>query len=166
MFRQIIVGLDGSEKAKMAARIGCDLAKVYAGNVTLIHVLRAERDDIDDEHGDNTDDANPRRSLEELEQSGQSILDAGLAIAHEVGCKSVDTHMPYGDAATEILAHADRIAADLIVTGRRGLGSLTSLVLGSTTQRINHAAKCACLSVPNRLPGMKKPTHEIGDQSG
>ncbi|MEW9921648.1 universal stress protein [Marimonas sp. MJW-29] len=163
MFRQIIVGLDGSEKAKMAARIGCDLAKVYAGNVTLVHVLRAERDDMDDEPSDNTDDTVPRRTLEELEAAGQRILDAGLAIAHEVGCKNVETHMPYGDAAGEILAHADRIEADLIVTGRRGLGSLTSLVLGSTTQRINHEAKCACLSVPHTLPGVKKPSHDIGD---
>lgn len=55
--------------------------------------------------------------------------------------------MPHGDAATEVLLHADEIEADLIVTGRRGLSAISSVVLGSTTQRINHLAKCACLSV-------------------
>ncbi|MEJ6747453.1 MAG: universal stress protein [Yoonia sp.] len=35
----------------------------------------------------------------------------------------------------------------MIVSGRRGLGSLSALVQGSTSQRINHLAKCACLSV-------------------
>lgn len=152
MFRQIIVGLDGSEKAKTALRIGCDLARVYAGTVTLVHVLKPEADDLDDE---SEDDTNPATTFEEIEAAGRRVLDAGLAIAQEQACKAVETHMPYGDAATEILAHADAIGADLIVTGRRGLGSLSSLVLGSTTQRINRDAKCACLSVPHQSSHVK-----------
>jgi len=55
--------------------------------------------------------------------------------------------MPHGDAAAERLIHAEEIEADLIITGRRGLSGISSLVLGSTTQRVNHLAKCATLSV-------------------
>ncbi|MCV3271497.1 universal stress protein [Roseobacter sinensis] len=147
MFRQIIVGLDGSEKAKKAARIGCDLAKYYAGTVTLVHVPHAETaahvvGAIAGYHA-----AITRPSFAEIEAAGQTILDEGLKIASDVGCKTVTTHMPHGDAATELLAYADEIGADLIVTGRRGLSGVASLVLGSTTQKINHLAKCACLSV-------------------
>lgn len=147
MFRQIIVGLDGSEKAKRAARIGCDLAKYYAGTVTFVHVPHAETaahvvGAVAGYHA-----AIMKPTFADIEEAGQAVLDEGSKIASDVGCTSVETHMPHGDAATELLAHADEIGADLIVTGRRGLGGVASLVLGSTTQKVNHLAKCACLSV-------------------
>ncbi|WP_227269501.1 universal stress protein [Roseobacter weihaiensis] len=147
MFRQIIVGLDGSEKAKSAARIACDLAKYYAGTVTLVHVSRAETaaEAVSAGDGDHVPPLVP--TFEEAEKAGQKILDEGLKIAGDIGCKRVETRMPHGDPATELLACADEIGADLIVTGRRGLSRVAGLVLGSTTQRVNHLAKCACLSV-------------------
>ena len=55
--------------------------------------------------------------------------------------------MPHDDAATEILLYADKIDANLIITGRRALGGISGLILGSTTKRINHLAKCAILSL-------------------
>lgn len=146
MFRQILVGLDGSEKALRGARVGFDLAKHYSGWVTLIHVPHAETaayvvGAVSGYHA-----AITKPGFEEIETAGQKVLDAGLALAADVGFENVKTHMPHGDAATEILLHADEIGADLIITGRRGLGAVSSVVLGSTTQRINHLAKCACLS--------------------
>lgn len=147
VFRQIIVGLDGSEKSKKAAHIACDLAKHYAGTITLMHVPHAETAEYLFASDAEYDGANPNPTFEEIEEAGQRVIDAGLQIADNMGCTSVNTHMPHGDPATEILAYADKIEADLIVTGRRGLGGISSLVLGSTTQRINHMAKCGCLSV-------------------
>lgn len=147
MFRQIVVGMDGSEKAKQAARIGCDLAKHYSGTVTLIHVPHAETAAFffGSMAGYHASIAQP--TFMQIEEAGQRVLGEGLKIADLVGCKSVKTHMPHGNAATEILSHATEIKADLIVTGRRGLGRVSGLVLGSTSQRINHLAECACLSV-------------------
>lgn len=147
MFRQIIVGLDGSEKAKKATRIACDLAKYYSGTVTLIHVPHAETAAHVLGGAAGYHAALTRPSFEELEEAGQRVLDAGLKIASDVGCKNVETIMPHGDASTELLALAEKINADLIVTGRRGLSGVASFVLGSTTQRINHLAKCTCMSV-------------------
>ncbi|MBW4706290.1 universal stress protein [Roseobacter sp. YSTF-M11] len=147
MFRQIIVGLDGSEKSKTATRVACELAKFYSGTVTLLHVPHAESSAFVVGAVAGYHAAIMKPTFSEIEEAGKKILDEGLKIASDVGCKDVKTHMPHGDAAAELLAHADEINADLIVTGRRGLGGISSLVLGSTTQRINHAAKCACLSV-------------------
>ncbi|WP_370402491.1 universal stress protein [Sulfitobacter sp. JB4-11] len=148
MFRQIIVGLDGSVKARKAAHVAFDLARLYDGTVTLVHVLHPEAADFTSESDIDYEAEINRDTYAEVEEAGQKIIDDGLKIADDVGCKKVETQMPYGDAATEILAHADQIEADLIVTGRRGLSSVSGLVLGSTTQRINHLAKCACLSIP------------------
>lgn len=147
MFRNIIVGLDGSEKSKKAARVGFDLAKLYAGTVTLVHVPHAETAAFVVGAVSGYHAAITKPSFEEIEKAGQQIIDEALAIAADLHFEAVKTHMPHGDAATEILAHADEIDADLIVTGRRGLSGISSLVLGSTTQRINHLAKCATLSL-------------------
>ncbi|MGB7242646.1 MAG: universal stress protein [Sulfitobacter sp.] len=147
MFRQIIVGLDGSEKAKKAARIGFDLAKHYSGTVTLVHVPHAETAAFVVGAVAGYHAAITKPNFEEIEAAGQKVLDEALGIATDVGFTDVKTHMPHGDAAAEILSHAEKIGADLIITGRRGLSGISSLVLGSTTLRINHLAECASLSV-------------------
>jgi nucleotide-binding universal stress UspA family protein len=147
MFRQILVGLDGSGKSKKGARVAFDLAKHYSGTVTLIHVPHAETaafvfGALSGYHSGLT-----KSSFDEIEKAGQRVLDEALEIAADVGFDAVKTHMPHGDAATEILLHADEIGADLIITGRRGLSGVASMVLGSTSQRINQLAKCAFLSI-------------------
>ncbi|MCB1819877.1 MAG: universal stress protein, partial [Gammaproteobacteria bacterium] len=35
-----------------------------------------------------------------------------------------------------------------IVMGRRGLGDLAGLLMGSVSQKISHLAPCPCLTVP------------------
>ena len=147
MFRQIIVGLDGSEKAKKAARIAYDLGKTYGGGVTLVHVPHAETAAFVVGALSGYHAAITKPSFEEIEKAGQHVLDEAVKIAEDMSFENVKTHMPHGDAANELLRHADEIDADLIITGRRGLSGVSSLVLGSTTQRINHLAKCASMSI-------------------
>jgi nucleotide-binding universal stress UspA family protein len=83
----------------------------------------------------------------EIKQAGEKVLDAGRAVAQQHGQKITQTYMDLGDPAHEIVACAEKCGADLIITGRRGLGSLGALVQGSTSQKINHLAKCACMTV-------------------
>lgn len=147
MFKRILVGLDGSEKAKNAARVACDLAKHYSGTVTLVHVPHAETAAYLFGESAEYHAAITLPSFAQVEAAGQRVLDEGLKIASDAGCKRVETCMPHGDASTELLVIADEINADLIVTGRRGLSRVASFVLGSTSQRISHLAKCACMSV-------------------
>ena len=146
MFKQIIIGLDGSDPSKVALGIACDLAKHYDSNLTLVHVPHSESViAVGAVAGYGAVASMP--DSEEIEKAGQEVLDAGAAEAAKSGCGVVETVMPKGDAAKEILALADKIGADLIVTGRRGLGSVASLMLGSTSQRISHDAECAVLTV-------------------
>jgi nucleotide-binding universal stress UspA family protein len=49
--------------------------------------------------------------------------------------------------ARGILTVADDIGADLIVTGSRGRGAITSAVLGSVSTEIVHGARCDVLVV-------------------
>ena len=52
-----------------------------------------------------------------------------------------------GEPATAVLPAAQDEAADLIVMGRRGLGDLAGLLLGSVSHKVSHLAACACLTV-------------------
>jgi nucleotide-binding universal stress UspA family protein len=55
--------------------------------------------------------------------------------------------MVSGDPAHAIVEEAKGHKADLIVMGRRGLGSLTGLLVGSTTTKVAQLAPCAVLTV-------------------
>ena len=147
MFSKIVVGLDGSDTSLNALRLACDLADKYASELHLVHTPQPQTvafalGAVAGYHG-----ATTMPSPSEVTAAGSRVLDAGAAIAAECGHADVETHLELGDAAEVITGYANYCGADLIVTGRRGLGALGALVQGSTTQRVNHLAECACLSV-------------------
>lgn len=53
-----------------------------------------------------------------------------------------------GEVVTEILAHADRLKADLIVMPTAGAKGLAEMLRGSTTQQVLRRASCPVLAVP------------------
>jgi nucleotide-binding universal stress UspA family protein len=93
--------------------------------------------------------------LEHLEDSEREALAAiadpvagqATSRAHEQGVQEVRTEIRLGKAAHEIMAFAEECKADLIVMGRRGLGSAADLLLGSVSSRVAERADCACLTV-------------------
>lgn len=147
MFAKIVVGLDGSETSDNALRLACDLAQKYQSELHIVHTpqpvtVAFAMGAVAGYHAVTT-----MPSQDEVRQAGEKILNAGKKIAQDCGQTVTSTRMKMGDPADEIVACAEDCGADLIVTGRRGLGNLGALIQGSTTQRVNHLAKCACLSV-------------------
>jgi len=61
---------------------------------------------------------------------------------------SVETRTLEGKASREILRFAEKVNADLIVTGSRGAGLMSRLLVGSTATGIIRGANCAVLAVP------------------
>lgn len=55
----------------------------------------------------------------------------------------VSADATYGSPAWEIIAKADEIAADLIVIGSHGKGTIERLVLGSVSQKVLTSAECS-----------------------
>jgi len=53
-----------------------------------------------------------------------------------------------GSPAAAIIAVAKREDADLVVTGRRGLGGFKELLLGSTSHELSHHVDCPLVIVP------------------
>jgi nucleotide-binding universal stress UspA family protein len=56
------------------------------------------------------------------------------------------------DVHHEILVHAGRLPADLIVMGTHGRSGFQRLVLGSVTEKVLRKATCPVLTVPARVP--------------
>lgn len=147
MFEKIVVGMDGSQQAERALGLACDLARKYNSEIHLVHTPEPQTvafamGSVAGYHAVTT-----MPSAQDVEEAREKILTLARKIADEHDQKITQTYMELGDPADQIIACAEACGADLIVTGRRGLGSLGSLLQGSTSQRVNHLAKCACLSV-------------------
>jgi len=147
MFAKIVVGIDGSDTSHTALEIACDLAQKYGSELHLVHTPQPQTVAfaMGAVPGYRTVTTMPAPS--EIKQAGEKVLNAGRALAKQHDQKITKTYMDLGDPAHEIVACAEKCGADLIITGRRGLGSLGALVQGSTSQKINHLAKCACMTV-------------------
>lgn len=147
MFKKIVVGIDGSDNANHALTLACDLADKYGSEIHLVHTPQPQTvafalGAVASYHVVTT-----MPSASEIKEASEKVLRAGTALAAEHGQTITHTYGNQGDPADELVACAEKTGADLIVTGRRGLGSVGALVQGSTSQRVNHLAKCACLSV-------------------
>ena len=146
MFKKIVVGLDGSEHSDHALGLACDLAQHADAEVHIVHTPQPQTVAFAMGAVAGYHAATTTPSEAEVQQAADKILDQGKAVASEHGRAIAQAHIGNGSPADELVAYADNCGADLIVTGRRGLGSVGALIQGSTTQRVNHLAKCAVLS--------------------
>lgn len=147
MFKTIVVGLDGSDTSRKAVTVACDLAKKYEADVHLVHAPQPQTvafamGAVAGYHAVTT-----MPSADEVEDAADKIIASGKAVAAKHNQAIARTWVAHGNPADEIVSYAEECGADLIVTGRRGLGCIGALIQGSTSLGVNHLAKCACLSV-------------------
>lgn len=147
MFQKIVVGIDGSAQSEHALNLACDLAQKYSSEVHLVHTPQPHTvafamGAVAGYHAVTT-----MPSHDEVNLACEKVVKTAEAIAAKNNLTITQTHTELGEPADRIIACAENCGADLIITGRRGLGGVGSLLQGSTSQRVNHLAKCACLSV-------------------
>ncbi len=147
MFSKIVVGIDGSDAAMNALRIACDVAGKYGSELHITHTPRPETvayamGAVGGYHA-----VVDLQSPEEVQEGAEKVLSKGVDVAKSCGIEGAVTHIGDGNPARNTVDYADQCGADLIVTGRRGLGDLKGLFLGSTSHDVSKYAKCACLTV-------------------
>jgi nucleotide-binding universal stress UspA family protein len=81
------------------------------------------------------------------QELGERLVEGARWQAESAGVAKVKGLVENGDPAHRIVEIAQREGVDLIVMGRRGLGDLKGLLLGSVTHKVAQAASCACLTV-------------------
>ena len=136
MFKTIVVAIDGSEPSKRAVQAACELAKAFEGEIHLVHALDNKSGDVPMGAKDNAG-----------EKSGSAIVEEAVSLAESQGVSPSSTTIGEGESYDEIITITQLYGADLIVTGRRGLGNISGLFAGSTSQKIAKNAACAFLSV-------------------
>lgn len=145
MFKTILVSYDGSDHAKSALKVATGLAKAFDAELHLAHTPEIDTPAII--VGSFISELDRPPTEEEIGEASKKILDDAMDIVAAEGGKIVRTHAGGAVPAKHTLSIAEEINADLIVTGRRGVGAVRALALGSVSQAIAHGATCACLTV-------------------
>lgn len=141
MFRRILVPSDGSEHALRAVRVAAGLAERFEAEVVLLTVVSVPQalvmvagigDSVVEEY---------------VETTGREALATALEVFAERRL-GVEVKVEIGAAAEEIIRQAHETGADLVIMGKRGLGEIRGLLLGSVSDRVTHGLSVPVLLVP------------------
>jgi nucleotide-binding universal stress UspA family protein len=142
MFKNILLGLDGSPESAKALELAQQLAAEEGAHVDIVHVrefVLAGRAGMQTTHADEDDlEAVVRQQADELAAAG---VDTALTVISSTT----------GGPAHVLADRARAIDADVIVVGTRGRTGLAGLLLGSVTQRLMHVSPCPVMAVPGHV---------------
>jgi nucleotide-binding universal stress UspA family protein len=82
-----------------------------------------------------------------IEKLGRDALAAAEAVFREAGV-GVETKVVVGAASEVIVEQARALNADVVVMGKRGLGGLHGILVGSVSVRVAHRLPVPLLLVP------------------
>ncbi|MCC5811012.1 MAG: universal stress protein [Ectothiorhodospiraceae bacterium] len=147
----LLVPVDGSRNsnaaaayaARLAERIGAQVRLLYAFPKTPVDMLGV------------VSEGPSRRNLEYFASGAfEKLRDDSAEAAFKAAVEAmgnitvnVDKKVISGEPGEAILEHATGLQGGMIVMGRRGLSHFKEILMGSTTQRVLHHAKCPVLVV-------------------
>jgi len=147
MYKQIVVGTDGSAGANIAVDAAIELCRLTGATLHVViacqvatsaHLAAAAQVGI------------PAGDLVESEAviraDAQRICDQAVERADRLGVNA-EAHSVSGDAADALLRVAEDSGADLLVVGNRGMSGVRRFVLGSVPNRLSHHCPASLLIV-------------------
>ena len=147
MFKQIVVGTDGSTGANIAVERAIELAALSGG---ALHVVTAYKVTTGFQIAAATEVGVPMidvtESNEAVETQARRICDAAVEKAGSAGVRSV-AHCVAGDAAETLLQVAQEAQCDLLVVGNRGMTGVRRFMLGSVPNKLSHHCPSSLLIV-------------------
>lgn len=132
---KILLAVDGSEHSKRAAKMAGELSGRFDAPVYIINVVPEARlaapiaEYAELEHVYIT-------QLDLLRSAGSDIVAQAAATVSNAGGTIADTQVEVGAPAPSISSYAESCGADCIVMGRRGLGDIKGLLMGSVSHRV------------------------------
>ena len=159
----MLICYDGSDDAKAAIQHAAQLAPGSAATVLVVweafsEVAYAGRSRF-----------TPLATITDLQETDEKMRAAGMELAEEgaelaraagLDAKPV-TARQKGSVAASILAVAEELNPDAIVMGSRGMGGLSSIVLGSVSQRVLQHADRPVLVIPSAAVAARR--HKLLD---
>jgi nucleotide-binding universal stress UspA family protein len=138
MFKQIVVGTDGSAGANIAVDAAIELARLTGAT---LHIVTAYQTATSAHLAAAAQVGIPAVDLIESETAiranAQRVCDQSVERASSAGVSS-EVHAVLGDAADALLRVGEDAGADLLVVGNRGMSGVRRFVLGSVPNRLSH----------------------------
>jgi nucleotide-binding universal stress UspA family protein len=144
LFKRIVVGTDGSDTASQAVEKASELAKLAGAELNIVSAfepvsknrLAAERSDAP---ADVQYEISPSEDV-------NLTLEAAAAPARKEGVE-VSIHPVQGDPSDAIINTAEKVDADLVIVGNKGMTGARRFILGSVPNNISHHAPCSVMIV-------------------
>ena len=133
MYKKIVVGYDGSDRALRAVEEAGDLATAVGCSLRIVSAVSKDRIH---EIGESTD----KQFLSDIEIAREQLVNLASKMRH----LDVSVAAIAGSPAGVLVAEAERVDADLIVVGNRRVQGV-SRVLGNVAEDVAHKAPCAVL---------------------
>lgn len=142
LFTRIVVGTDGSESAAAALRQAVELAGLTGAHLDIVSAFEPASSRRTDAEGaaapsDVQHEFGPR-------EDATFVLDTAVAVAKSSDVE-VTPHALEGDPADAILDVAEKVGADLIMVGNKGMSGAKRFILGSVPNKVSHHAPCSVM---------------------
>jgi nucleotide-binding universal stress UspA family protein len=146
----ILVAVDGSAHSDVAVDCAAELALGLNAPLIILHVVASINEGPTRHELENLArmERNAQTEDEILQDYGRSVAATAEQRARKKGAQRIEALVEVGDPATCIVEKASSRNVDLVVLGRRGLGTLTGLVVGSVSYKVIQTARCAVLVTP------------------
>jgi nucleotide-binding universal stress UspA family protein len=141
MFHKVLVATGGSPWSDRAVEYAIGLAKDYALELIILHVIADTPPYFIAEAGTSMDQV-----LEGNEEVGKHVIAEAARWAAEAGVEC-ETELAWGRVADVICRVAEERECDLIVVGSRGLTGFKRLMLGSISNAVAAKAPCPVLVI-------------------
>ena len=143
MFKSILIAVDSSTPSNNAIVAGCKLAEEQNSQLHMVHAPMAYTEIVPTTYSSTSIPP----LMKQIEESAKTVMTSALKIAQENNANEPISKIIYGQPANVIVDYAAENDIDLIIMGRRGLGTITGILVGSVTNKVNQLAPCAVLTV-------------------
>ena len=137
-YQVIVVGTDGSPRAAVAVDEALELARLTGATVHAVHAIHTPAV---------LDDPQAVQAMMDGMRDHSDAIQAELLEHAKRMNVTVEFHGSLGDPANALVELAERVNADLVVVGNRGMGSIKRFVLGSVPNKVSHHCPCSVLIV-------------------
>jgi nucleotide-binding universal stress UspA family protein len=148
---KILLPIDFSAGSTEIAGVAAPIAERFGSEITLLHVLS--------KHFDLHFTATPESTLRDLRASARAEAERKLEefLVPKYRHLAVKRVLLEGDAAAKIVGYAHSEHSTLIMMATHGYGPFRRLLLGSTTAKVLHDARCPVWTAVHRPPTASAP---------
>jgi nucleotide-binding universal stress UspA family protein len=146
MFDVIVVGTDGSDTAAVAVAKALEIARVTGATVHVVHAYQlVSAGQLASAVTAGAPTLDIERLNQGIEATGGGVVGRVAEQAERAGVKC-EIHLSTDDPAHALIDVAEKVGADLVVVGNRGMSGVRRM-LGSVPNKVSHHCPCSLLIV-------------------